>query len=98
MSSVYDIGNLVHVGATFRDANGQRADPNVVKLSVRTPGGTTTTYIYGTDDEVVRVSLGRFSSDIDADAAGTWYYRWWSTGDGQAADEGEFIVNAAHAV
>lgn len=94
----YDLGNLVHVKATFKDSDGQRTDPDVVKLSVRDPGGTTTTYIFGTDDEVVKDGVGRYSSDINADETGTWYYRWWATGDGQAADEGEFTVSTAHAV
>jgi len=29
---------------------------------------------------------------VDADEVGTWYYRYYSTGTGQAAGEGTFDV------
>lgn len=94
----YAQGNLVHVSAIFKNSAGTKTDPVVVKCSVRDPSNTTTTYVFGDDEEVVRDGTGRYSMNIDADTAGTWYYRWWSTGGGQAAAEGEFTVNAAHAV
>jgi hypothetical protein len=70
----------------------------VVKVSVRTPGRVVTTYTYGVDVAVVKDSTGNYHIDIDANAAGTWHARWFSTGTGQAAEEMEFFVNNPVAV
>lgn len=95
----HDLGDLVRVEATFTDAATDAAiDPTAVKLSYRTPGGTTTTLVYGTDAALVKDGVGEYHVDIDANAAGTWYYRWWSTGTGQAAKEEQFVIREARAV
>lgn len=95
----YDLGELVRVSCPFTDAIlGGAIDPDVVKLSVRTPAPATTTYTYGVGPVIVKDSVGNYHADIDANAAGTWYYRWWSTGSGQAADEKHFEVVQAKAV
>jgi hypothetical protein len=95
----YDVGDSAKVTAVFTDPDtGEALDPDVVKLSVLTPGNSLTTYTYGSDAQVVKDSTGHFHALIDANAAGTWYYRWFSTGTGQAAEEKSFEVKAAHAV
>lgn len=98
---VHDLGDLVRVytETPFTDAeSGDHIDPDAVNVSVRDPEGEVTTYVYGTDDEVVRNGTGDYEMNIDANAAGVWYYRFWSTGDGQAAEERRFEVKAARAV
>jgi len=35
---------------------------------------------------------------INVNQAGFWFYRWWSTGFGQAAQEKEFKVRTAQAM
>lgn len=94
MANTYDKGDLVKVTGTFTDPDSNDAliDPTVVKVSVKEPDGTTTTYTYGTDAECVKVSTGLYKLEINCDAPGTWHYRWWSTGTGQAAEPDEFIV------
>ncbi len=67
-------------------------------MSQRTPAGVTTTYVYLTDNELVKDSTGKYHVDINANAAGTWYYRFFSTGTGQAAEERQFEVRPAVAV
>jgi hypothetical protein len=98
-ANTYDLGDLVRVEASFSDALlGGAIDPDVVKLSVKAPGAETVTYTYDDDATIVRDELGEFYAHIDANATGTWFYRWWSTGDGQAAIEKRFQVRGASAV
>lgn len=98
----YNQGDLVHATGAFTDPNNGDAyiDPTVVKLSIKDPSGNVTTSIYlgaGTPT-IVRDAAGRYSAAIDADEAGVFYYRWWSTGTGQAAEEKSFQVTAPQAV
>lgn len=89
----YDLGDLVRVAATFKDTANAAVDPTAVNFKFKGPSGTITTYVYGTDAEVVKDSTGNYHVDIDADAAGFWYYRFYSTGAGQGAAEGVFVVD-----
>jgi hypothetical protein len=41
---------------------------------------------------------GDFSATINANEHGHWYYRWFSTGNGQAAEEKHFIVRQPRAI
>jgi hypothetical protein len=96
----HDLGDLVKVVGTFTgpDDDDAPVDPDMVKLSFRDPSDNVTTWIYGSDDEIVKDSTGVYYALIDADEAGDWYYRWWSTGAGQAAEEKQFTVRTALAV
>jgi len=95
----HDLGDLVKVTGTFTDPDNGDAviDPTVVKLSYRNPAGTVTTWTYG-GGEITKDSTGNYSANIDANVAGRWFYRWWSTGTGAAAEEKSFNVLAAKAV
>lgn len=90
--NIYDVGDLVKVSAVFSDEYGSAIDPAEVRLAYRTPAGVTTTLLYGTDAAVVRDSVGTYHANINATAAGTWRYRWFSSGTGQAAEEDKFYV------
>lgn len=94
----YYIGNIITLTGTFKNGEGAVADPTVVKVTVENPDGEETTYIYETDDEVVNVSTGIYTIDIDIDQSGTWYYRWWSTGLIKAARQNLFEVEPGHAI
>lgn len=67
-------------------------DPDAVYFQVKPPGGTVTTYEYGVDGELSNPSTGVYSIDVDLDTAGTWYYRFYSTGTGQAVSPDQAIV------
>lgn len=98
MANRYDQGDLVHVIGTWTDPYDDDAaiDPDVVNVTVTDPSGTETTYVYGTDAEVVRSSVGVYYADIDVSSeGGDWWYRWWSTGTGQAAEKKKLLVDAA---
>lgn len=84
----YAIGNLVRCTAEFRDPTGLDAlvDPSTVTFKLKTPTGTATTSTPTHD------STGRYHADVNVTEAGTWSYRFESTGTYQAAQEGTFYV------
>lgn len=88
----YDVGDLVRVTGIFKDAAGVAFDPTTVAFKFKKPDRTITTYIYGTDAQLVKVATGNYRVDIDASVKGKYQYRWYSTGNGQAAEESEFEV------
>lgn len=95
-----NLGDYPKVYVTFHNrTTGEYIDPAAVMLSVRTPDGTVTTYVYGEDGSPIQQeATGRYYAFLDADQAGTWFYRWWATGDGQSAEEKRFEVRTARAV
>jgi hypothetical protein len=96
--NTHDLGDLVPVRGHFTTAAGVDQDPDVVKVSIRRPSGSINTYTHGDGAEVVKDSTGHYHLDVNCNATGTWHYRWWSTGDGQAAEEKMFKVRGARAV
>jgi hypothetical protein len=82
----YALGTLVTVAAFFRDTSNELIDPAVVNFRFRDPTQQETTYVYGVNAELVKDAVGKYHVDIDA-IYGRWQYRFYSTGNGQAADE-----------
>lgn len=93
MPNRYDVGDLVRVAGVFTNAAGTAVDPTAVFAKYKDPGGTITTLVYLTDLALVRDSAGNYHVDINADEAGRWCYRFYATGTGQSAEEGEFLVD-----
>jgi hypothetical protein len=92
-ASVYDIGDLVQFTGTFTKLEDDSLiDPTTVRFLFRRPSGTTDIYVYGTDSEIVRTSLGIYKMSLPIDEEGDWYYRIESTGTGRAAQEQRFSV------
>ena len=93
---VYDKGDKARCRVEFRDEDNNDAlvDPTAVSFKSLTSASVLTTYVYGTNAQLVREATGRYYVDIDLNAAGTWYFRFESTGTYQAAGEGAMIVTA----
>jgi len=94
MANTHDKGDLIRVTGTFTDSAGTVQDPTAVYCKYRTPSRTTTTLQYSVDVALKRLSAGIYYVDISATEAGTWHYRFYSTGTGQAAGESSFFVDA----
>ena len=94
--NTYEIGDMVTVKATFRDRNRVLTDPTIVTLRIRTPAGTTLTYVYP-NIPVVKDSVGVYHADVDTSlfSSGLWVYNWSGTGNAQAADEKQFQTRAS---
>lgn len=90
--SIY-VGSVVEKEATFRDTDGNLANPTTVTATVKKPDATTAA---GT---VNNVSTGQYDVLFDADQAGLWFYR--INGEGNNTDtifEGSFCVKASSVV
>lgn len=91
--TIYQIGQLVRLSASFTDENEAAVDPTTVTVTIVDPSGTSTPYVYGTDAEVVKDSVGNYHVDYEVDENGLWTHRWVSTGT-IAAMKAYFEVNA----
>jgi hypothetical protein len=97
MIKVYALGQLVRVTGLFEDDAGTDIDPATVTLEVLSPSGVVSTYVYqGSPDTVERDSVGNYHVDVTANEIGDWFYVWTSTGTGQGAEEGQFMVAPSH--
>lgn len=89
-----DVGDVARVEAVF-ERNGSRIDPDTVAVKVKSPSGATTTYTYGTHAQLSRIAAGMYRLEVPVTEAGVWNWRYESTGEGQAAEQGAFLANAA---
>lgn len=83
----YCLGDWVTLRATYTDRNGQEHQPGAVYFLVMTPSEALldlwTMHYWGT---------GMYEVQFPASESGLWRYRSYSTGDGQAAEEGQLLV------
>jgi hypothetical protein len=84
---IYTKGTAVRFSATFSQ------DPTTLALKLTDPSGTTTTYTYGQDDEVVRTGEGTYRADIVLSTSGLWWYSWQGTGAAAVVDQNCIFVN-----
>ena len=94
----YITGNSIALSVTFTQNGGNfpPVDPPTVTCYVMDPGGVVTSYVYGTSAQVIRLSTGSYSCQVNASAAGLWRYRWCGLGlalGGTVAAEGAFTVD-----
>lgn len=94
----YSVGDLIAIDGVWTDSNSAATDPAVVRCQYKDPSGNVTTLTYPTDAALVRDGVGVYHADIDADEAGTWHYRFYSTGTGQGANEESFHVKPSRFV
>jgi hypothetical protein len=92
MAIHFDYGDKPRLTGTFEQADGTDIDPTKVFFKFTDPSGTTDTYEYGTDAELVKSATGIYYVDVDCDEVGVFRWRFYSTGTGQAAEEGWFVV------
>lgn len=88
--NVYAVGTKVRLSGSFVDSAEAAQDPGGVQFKLRAPDGTVTTYVYGTDAELVKDSTGNYHVDWLIAAAGIHRYRFAGVTSGQSAAEGTF--------
>lgn len=91
----YRVGDLITITGTLTDAGGDELDPSEVVVTITPPSGNVETLTYGEDAALVKDEVGVYHVDVDADEAGTWRYKFQSTGTGQGVDIGSFRVYGA---
>lgn len=96
MANIYDGGDLVRCSGVFKNSAGTAIDPTTVKFSFywQSASSTITTYVFGTDAELVKDSTGNYHVDIDSTGKtqDTLFYRFFSEGSGQGSGEKFFQV------
>lgn len=92
MANSYYLGAEVCCQGTFTDENGTAQDPAAVFVQIQDPSGTTDSYEYTVDAEVIRSATGVYYVNVDCDEVGYWWYRVYATGSGQAAGEEQFLI------
>jgi hypothetical protein len=85
-------GDVRRVSGSFTNPAGVATDPTTISVRWRHHRGTETTWVYGTDTQVVRDSAGVFHADIPITVSGLYYYKFEGTGAVQAAEEGTFLA------
>lgn len=93
----YDIHDPVELFTAYTlDSTSEGYDPTVVRVRILDPLGVITVFLYGTDAELVRDSLGHYSVIIRPTIAGLFTYRWEAEDTGTESrygdDEWKFIV------
>jgi len=90
------VNTTVRLAVNFQDDDATDVDPSTVTFKVYSPSGVTTTYVYATDAELIRLDTGDYYVDYVPNESGRWHYRWSSTGTGTAiALEGTFVVQGS---
>ena len=89
----YYVNTSMRLTMAFEDEDGNDVDPSTVTFKTCSPSGVEASYVYTTDDELLRASEGHYTVDIAPDEAGRWFFRWETTGTGTTiAIEGDFLV------
>ena len=84
--SVYDIGDLARVVASFVGTDGVTpGNPSMVTLQVMDPLGSVASVRFGVGS-IALVGTAAYAHDFTITMAGSWFYRWEGTGGVQAAD------------
>lgn len=71
-----DVGDRPRWVFTFRNYAGELADPPIVRVVVKPPTGSEVEYVYGTDSEVERLSVGVYRFALPLTASKTWNIRF----------------------
>ena len=90
------INSPIQISLNLQTNAGVDVDPTTLTFKTWSPCGVTTTYVYGTDSEVSKSSVGDYDAVFTPDESGRWFYRWEATGTGTTiAKEGDFLVQAS---
>lgn len=87
----YTLGSMIRLTSTFK-VSGTNTDPTAITFKVRAPSGTVTTYVYGTDAQLVKSATGVYYVDYTPAAEGVYAWRMAGTGTCVAAEEQQFTV------
>lgn len=93
MGTPIEIRNEKRINGTFTDIDDLPFDPEVVKLEIYPPEGTSppvTTLEYGVDAAIERLSEGVYTALVYIDIVGSWRYTWVLEGPVRGAKSGCF--------
>ena len=82
----FDIGDVVRLEASFKNAANVATTPTTTVLTLKMPDGTLST------PAITANGTGVYYYDVLFSASGAWTYRWVATGTVQTAEEGRVYV------
>lgn len=85
-------GDTLRFGVEINTPDGEPTDPDTLTFKMMEPDGTVTTFVAGTDDELVNDDVGSSHVDRTLDQAGSHFLRWDAEGDLAGAREESFLV------
>jgi len=93
-----NIGDVRRMTVSYQENDLTYHDPTTITLHIVAPSGTSTTYVYGTDSELVQDATGQYYADYLIDESGIWRYQWVSTGTLPSMEEGSWPVVTSRVV
>lgn len=75
-----DKDTLVETQATFNNTRDELTDPATVSVTWKAPSGALTTWTYGVDVQLERLSLGVFTAQKILNEEGLWKVKWHGVG------------------
>jgi hypothetical protein len=84
------VGEVARITVSIVDYNDLAADPGSLRLKVKAPPGTVTTYTLGAG--VIQDAAGQYHADVAMTASGAWIYRWEADSPNAGAVEGQITV------
>jgi len=92
--AIFDINSVIRLQGTFKNASDVLADPTTITLKYEDPSTNETTLTYAAA-QLTKGSTGVYYYDLTVDEAGTWYYRFESTGIPKTSGESSFDVRVS---
>ena len=91
--STYDIGDKRTLSANFQTGDPLAdTDPTALTFKMKEPDGPVTTYLSGTDAELVNDDVGDYHVDWTITQAGRHQWRFIATGPAHGEEPGSFDV------
>jgi hypothetical protein len=88
----YDIADIVTLSGAFTNSGGVATDPTTITFDLTEPDAVTTSYVYGTDSELVKDSTGNYHVAWPITKSGLHAWRMAGTGAVETAQEGVFYA------
>lgn len=83
----FTVGDEARLSATVRDIDGVNVDPSILAVSIKSPSGSPTIVT------PIKDAVGIYHYDLMLTEAGTYFYRWASTGTYPSVQEGGVFVS-----
>lgn len=81
------IGDVARLSVEISNVDGALADPTTISIYIKSPSAAGVTFTNVTKDAV-----GKYHFDLPLDSAGSYGYRWQSSGENQGISEGGLYV------
>ena len=90
MPNTYDIGDSVTLTSSIAATSGDMIDPTSLLLTLKWPDSSVGSWGFV---DFTKVATGHYTYNVNClNLSGNYWYRWSSTGSGQAAEVKNFLV------